>query len=141
MLELLLAKIIIYGHYLQAFVTLGGLLSFGIPGRFIVFVEPFPYPRSMGKWHRQNVSIFNDPDVEEAVYSHIQQEDVELYSSYYFVDWECDVHQNRITRVKFESRHKMINIKCLAMFYYGEKDIKRSITACLQDANLVYDGK
>lgn len=95
----------------------------------------------MGKWHRQNVSIFNDPDVEEAVYSHIQQENVELYSSYYFVEWECDVRQNCITSVKFESRHKMMNIKCLAMFYYGEKGVQRNISACLNDAHLVYDGK
>lgn len=139
--HLLPVKIIVYGHYLQAYVTLGGLLSFGIPGHHIAFIEPFPFAQIVGKRHRHNVSVFNDPDIEDAVYASILQERVEIYSSFYFIDFEFDPVENLITNVRFESRHKMLNVSCLAMFFFGDRDVQPRVATVLQNAGLVYDGE
>ncbi|CAH1987496.1 unnamed protein product [Acanthoscelides obtectus] len=76
--------IIVFGHFLQAHTTLNGLLMFGIPGKNLVLVEPFPYCMALEKRQRHKVSIYNDPDIDEAVYDHIRAEGIQVYQSYYF---------------------------------------------------------
>lgn len=64
-----------------------------------------------------------------------------MYSSYYFIDWSVNRETNMITAAKFESRHKMLEIECIAMFYFNEKGISRSLQKVISKAGLVYDGK
>lgn len=66
---------------------------------------------------------------------------VVTYSSYHFVDWVFDQVQNMITSVIFESKHKMLELECVALFYFQDKQISPKIYNTLNDANLVYDGK
>nr|CAI5824829.1 unnamed protein product [Callosobruchus analis] len=70
--------IIVYGHFLQAHATLNGLLIFGIPGKNLVLVEPFPYSMALEKRQRHKVSIYNDPDIDQAVYDHIRAEGIQV---------------------------------------------------------------
>nr|CAI5824831.1 unnamed protein product [Callosobruchus analis] len=133
--------IIVYGHFLQAHATLNGLLIFGIPGKNLVLVEPFPYSMALEKRQRHKVSIYNDPDIDQAVYDHIRAEGIQVYQSYYFIDWEFDPAENVITMAKFESRHHMLELDCMAMFYFAEKEIHSRIYKVINQAGLVYDGR
>lgn len=63
-----------------------------------------------------------------------------MYSSYYFIDWKFDAENNIITAAKFESRHKQLEINCIAMFYFSDKDITLRLRRIMKDAGLVYDG-
>ncbi|CAH2014115.1 unnamed protein product [Acanthoscelides obtectus] len=133
--------IIVFGHFLQAHTTLNGLLMFGIPGKNLVLVEPFPYCMALEKRQRHKVSIYNDPDIDEAVYDHIRAEGIQVYQSYYFIDWEFDPSENVITMAKFESRHHMLELECMAMFYFAEKEIHSRVYKVINQAGLVYDGR
>ncbi|KAJ8916545.1 hypothetical protein NQ315_000187 [Exocentrus adspersus] len=133
--------IVVYGHFLQAYVTLFGLLNFGVPGSHIVFVEPFPYSMEIEKRHRHNVSIFNDPDIDGAVMDRIMAEGIEVYSSYYFIDWEMDPSVNIITSVKFEAKHHMLEVPCTAMFFFNNKGISTRLYKVITEAGLVFDGR
>ncbi|CAH1118654.1 unnamed protein product [Phaedon cochleariae] len=133
--------IIIYGHFLQAHATMHGLLSFGVPGNHMVYIEPFPYSMTIEKRHRHNVSIYNDPDIDQTIYDHIKDEGITIYSSYYFIDWTYDPSDNIITMAKFESRHKMLEMECLAMFFFNEKEVSPRVYRVINNAGLVYDGR
>lgn len=131
----------VYGHFLQAYVTLFGLLNYGLSGCHIVFVEPFPYSMTLDKMHRHNVSVFNDPDVDEAVMEKIKKEGIEIYSSYYFIEWQIDPALNVITSAKFESKHHMLEVPCTAMFFFNEKGISPRLYKVITEAGLVFDGE
>ncbi|KAG5866672.1 hypothetical protein JTB14_013124 [Gonioctena quinquepunctata] len=133
--------IIIYGHFLQAHCAINGLLTYGVPGKHMVLVEPFPYSMAIEKRHRHNVSIYNDPEIDQTVYDHIRSEGIVIYSSFYFIDWTYDTVDNIITHAKFESRHNMLQMECMALFYFNEKEISPSIYKIINNAGLVYDGR
>lgn len=63
-----------------------------------------------------------------------------MYSSYYFVDWVYDRDRNLITSAKFESQHKMLDLKCLAMFVFNDKSVNIRLQKVIREAGLVYDG-
>lgn len=132
--------ILVYGHFLQAYVTLHGLQTFGIPGSHIVFVEPFPYTLA-SRDNRINVAIFNDPDIDEAVRDKLICEGIEVYSSYNFLEWQFDQAMNIITSAKFEAKHNMLEVPCTAMFFFNEKGISQRLYKVMTDAGLVFDGK
>lgn len=131
----------VYGHFLQAYVTLFGLINYGIPGSHIVFVEPFPYTMAIEKRHRHNVSVFNDPDIDDAVMQRIGNEGIEVYSSYYFIEWQLDQALNIIISAKFEAKHHMLEVPCTAMFFFNEKGISPRLYRVITEAGLVFDGK
>ncbi|KAJ8956355.1 hypothetical protein NQ318_015093 [Aromia moschata] len=133
--------IIVYGHFLEAYCTVHGLLTYGIPGSHIVMIEPFPFSMALEKRHRHNVSMFNDPEVDEAVLKKIKAQGITMYASYYFVDWEYDPEENIITAAKFESRHKMLELECFAMFYFHTRSVSPRIYRVINEAGLVYDGR
>lgn len=64
-----------------------------------------------------------------------------MYSSYHFIDWTYDSQSNLITSAKFESRHKILELNCLAMFFFNDKEISDRIQKIIRNAGLVYDGK
>lgn len=64
---LVIDTIIIYGHNLQSYCTLEGLLACGVPGNHLVFIENFPLNRTMEKRQKHNVTIFNNPDIDAVV--------------------------------------------------------------------------
>ncbi|CAG9857665.1 unnamed protein product [Phyllotreta striolata] len=134
-------KIIIYGHFLQAHTAISGLINYGVPAYHLVLIEPFPYIMSLEKKQRPNVSIYNDPDIDDVVYEHISNAGVKIYQSYYFIDWQYDEETNLITSAKFESKHKMLEQECLAMFMFHEKEISPRMYKVLNSAGLVYDGR
>lgn len=69
---LLLDTIIIYGHNLQSYCTLEGLLLHGIPGKCLVLIENFPYKGYQDKrLTQQNISIFNNPEIDDIVRKNI----------------------------------------------------------------------
>lgn len=70
--------IIVYGHFLQAHATLNGLINYGIPGSHLVLIEPFPYVMALEKRQRHNVSIYNDPEIDMAVYEHFRNEGIKV---------------------------------------------------------------
>ncbi|CAH1279957.1 unnamed protein product [Diabrotica balteata] len=133
--------IIIYGHFLQAHATINGLISFGIGGHHLVLVEPFPYSMALEKRQRHNVSVYNNPEIDAVVYDCLREEGVKIYSSYYFIDWTYDAESNYITKIKFESRHKMLEVECMAMFVFNEKEISPRVYNVINNAGLVYDGR
>ncbi|KAF7264351.1 hypothetical protein GWI33_023418, partial [Rhynchophorus ferrugineus] len=132
-------NIIVYGHFLQAYNCLAGLLEFGIPGSKIVLIEPFPYLMNIDRKRRHNISIFNDPDVYHAVTEHIAAQGIKVHSSYYFIDWNFDIEENIVTSVKFESRHKMLELNCQAIFFFYDKSISPKIYQLLNSAGIVFD--
>ncbi|XP_076254261.1 LOW QUALITY PROTEIN: cilia- and flagella-associated protein 61-like [Rhynchophorus ferrugineus] len=134
-------NIIVYGHFLQAYNCLAGLLEFGIPGSKIVLIEPFPYLMNIDRKRRHNISIFNDPDVYHAVTEHIAAQGIKVHSSYYFIDWNFDIEENIVTSVKFESRHKMLELNCQAIFFFYDKSISPKIYQLLNSAGIVFDGR
>ncbi|KAJ8980373.1 hypothetical protein NQ317_009367 [Molorchus minor] len=134
-------QIIVYGHFLDAYCTLNGLLTYGIPGNHIIFIEPFPFSMEMEKRQRHNVSIFNDPEVDQVVLDEMKAQGITVYCSYYFVDWEYDEEENVVTAVKFESRHKILELECMAMFYFHNKGVVPRVYRVINEAGLVFDGR
>ncbi|XP_057670515.1 cilia- and flagella-associated protein 61-like isoform X2 [Diorhabda carinulata] len=133
--------IIVYGHFLQAHATVNGLIDFGIAGNHLVLIEPFPYSMALEKRQRHNVSIYNNPEVDSVVYESFENKRVKIYSSYYFIDWTYDAESNCITKAKFESKHKMLEMECLALFFFSEKEISPRVYSVINNAGLVYDGR
>ncbi|XP_060532710.1 cilia- and flagella-associated protein 61-like isoform X2 [Cylas formicarius] len=133
--------VIVYGHFLQSYVCLAGLLEYGVPGSCIVFVEPFPYRMAIDRKRRHNISIFNDSEIYHATIKFIRAQGVTVYPSYYFIDWTYCPKENRISAAKFESKHKMIEVKCQAAFFFYEKGVSRRIYQVVSKAGLVFDGR
>ncbi|XP_030755200.1 cilia- and flagella-associated protein 61-like [Sitophilus oryzae] len=134
-------KIIVYGHFLQAYTCLAALLEFGIPGSKIILVEPFPYLMNIDKKRRHNISVFNDPDIYHAVMEFIETQEIKVYSSFYFINWRYNDKENIVTSVKFESKHKMLELDCQAIFFFYEKSISPKVYQVINQAGLVFDGR
>ncbi|XP_050302065.1 cilia- and flagella-associated protein 61-like [Anthonomus grandis grandis] len=134
-------NIIVYGHFLQAYSCLAGLLEYGVPGNKITLVEPFPYSMNIDKKRRHNISVFNDPEIYHATMEYINAQGIEVYSSYYFINWTYCPEENIITEVKFESKHKMLKMACQAIIFFYEKSISPRIYQVINSAGLVFDGR
>lgn len=134
-------KIIVYGHFLQAYSCLEALLEYGIPGSKIVLVEPFPYMMNIDRKRRHNVSVFNDPDVYNATMEFIEAQGIQVCSSCYFINWTYNSEENIVTSVKFESKHKMLELSCQAVFFFDDKSISPKIYQVINQAGLVFDGR
>ncbi|CAG9770000.1 unnamed protein product [Ceutorhynchus assimilis] len=134
-------NIIVYGHFLQVYSCLAGLLEYGIPGNKIVLIEPFPYSMNIDKKKRHNISVFNDPDIYHSTMEYIKQQGIRMYSSYYFINWEYWEEENRILSVRFESKHKMLEMSCQAIFFFYDKTISPKIYQVVSQCGLVFDGR
>lgn len=70
----------------------------------------------------------------------IAAQKIQVYSSYYFIDWTYWQDDNMISDVKFESKHKMLEMSCQAIFFFYEKSISPRIYQVINQAGLVFDG-
>lgn len=133
-------KVVVYGHFLQAYSCLAGLLEYGVPGNRIVLVEPFPYSMNIDRKRRHNISVFNDPDIYHSTMDFIREQAIQVYSSYYFINWTFSPDTNVVASVRFESKHKMLELGCQAIFFFYDKSISPRIYQVINQAGLVFDG-
>lgn len=77
--------VVVYGHNLRAYCCLASLLEYGVPGKRLVFVEPFPPQTENVPPHA--VSCFNDSDIDAKVQATMLEMGVVIYSGYYFKEW------------------------------------------------------
>ncbi|XP_026479838.1 cilia- and flagella-associated protein 61-like [Ctenocephalides felis] len=129
-------NVIVYGDSLEAYCCLNALLEFGINPENLYFVECFPKRDS-----ECMVSIFNDNEVDELVQKSIEYTGIQFFPNHYYMSWVLDRETNMIISAKFESRFKMADIPCAAMFYYGTRLVSTKTFTAINRAGLVYDGR
>ncbi|KAF5296312.1 hypothetical protein FQA39_LY12529 [Lamprigera yunnana] len=127
--------VIVYGFAIEAYCCIAALLEYGVPGKYITFVEPYP-PQNRDHTLQQII----DPEVDSAVTVTIENERIAHYKSYYFVDWTTDKETAHTICVTFESRHRRIFLDCVAMFMYNDKIVSPKTFMAIINAGLVFDG-
>ncbi|GJQ86024.1 hypothetical protein Trydic_g14968 [Trypoxylus dichotomus] len=129
-------KVIVYGHDIEAFSCIAALLEFGIPSQNLVFVYPTPIDDEV----YNHPLVFDDNDVEDAVFTEIKELGVQVHIGFHFINWSFDEENNGINSVMFESRHQLQEIECIGMFAYCDKMVSMRTFLAINRAGLVFDG-
>lgn len=128
--------VIVYGHNMESLSCLAALLEFGIPSESLVYVDPTPDDDQV----YDHTLIFDDSDVEEAVFNQIKELGIKIHKGFHFIDWTFDANNDGITAVVFESKHKIEEVECIGMFAYCDKMISKRTFLAINNAGLVFDG-
>lgn len=116
------------------------LLKSGIPGSNIIYVEPVPTGLEKPDMH-SNTLLFNDHDVEDAVHNCMRDQGIIIHSYFYLKCWQTGENKLFINSAQFESKYKLLEIPCIAMFVYTEKLISQRTFMAFNNAGLVFDGR
>ncbi|KAI4464446.1 cilia- and flagella-associated protein 61 [Holotrichia oblita] len=128
--------VVVYGHNMEALSCLAALLEFGIPSENLALVYPIPKDDDA----YSHCLVFDDSDVEEAVFNEIKELGIAVYSGFHFVNWSFDEEKNGINAAMFESQHQLHEIECIGMFAYCDKAISMRTFLAMNRAGLVFDG-
>ncbi|CAH8445865.1 unnamed protein product [Dicrocoelium dendriticum] len=127
-------KLIVYGYRLDAYTCVATLLRAGIPGRYIVMVQP-PIPP-------QEQSTFDNPVVENFVHSQMAEMEVQICKGYVLHGWRVKAPEERqIEEVTFVSSQQKLRILCKALFCYDKRRVDYDLFSAANDACLVFDAR
>ncbi|XP_022914624.2 cilia- and flagella-associated protein 61-like [Onthophagus taurus] len=128
-------SIIVYGHTIESYCTIQGLLKMGILPEDIVLVLPAEKTRA-----NEFDSTFNDLDIERTIIDQVKYIGVTVYEDYSFETWKFDSKHYNVTAISFQSMYRSTQIPCLAAFLYVKKDVSTRTFKAIHKAGLVYDG-
>ncbi|XP_014247111.1 cilia- and flagella-associated protein 61-like [Cimex lectularius] len=127
-------KIIVYGSHIGALSCIEGLLTFGVPGNRIVYVET----KSL---RPHAIDQFNDPTVYKEISMILKILRITVYKKYTFSSFDLNKDTGKIEKVYFESQNNISSLECLVMFSFSDKQVNIKTVLALIKAHLVYDGK
>ncbi|KAI4454655.1 cilia- and flagella-associated protein 61 [Holotrichia oblita] len=128
--------IIVYGYTLDAYCCVEAVIELGVPFNRVYFILP---PRTTEDPYVHN-TIFNDNDVEDAVNDKIKKLGIQMYVDYEFVDWTFDDKNHNIISIRFESKTRLLDVDCMAVFMYEKKRISTKTFKAVTNCNLIFDG-
>ncbi|XP_064599733.1 cilia- and flagella-associated protein 61-like [Liolophura sinensis] len=125
-------KAVVYGHTLDAYCCVQALINLGLPGNKITLVKPpLVY----------EVTCFNNPEIDEAVFESLKSLGVEIHSGYYLSQWNDGQGGEELTSASFTSADEPLRLDCGAFFAYYKKGVDVEAFRAINDACLVFDGK
>lgn len=114
------------------------LLDMGVPGANITYIEWVPPQKD---YLHSNYLLFNNVEVEDAVLSYVEENGINVLSEFELLDWNVDEKKNLVTSIRFESRHKLLELDCLCFFMYAVRSVSQRTIMAIGNAGLVFDGK
>lgn len=133
-----LGKYIIYGYSIEVYSCMATLLEIGIIGEDIYYIRPKTGAEKDGL---KDYLQFNNHNIRFAVNNQIISNGITVFEDYLLVDWKVNPKTFRVETVRFESRHKIIELPCLGFFCYGAQSVSKRTLSAIINAGLVFDGK
>ncbi|XP_031562151.1 cilia- and flagella-associated protein 61-like [Actinia tenebrosa] len=124
-------KAVVYGWAMEAYTTIQGLLSLGVPASRIVMVQPPP----------PIPSCFNNLDIDEAIENSLKTLGVEIHIGFTLAQWNDSNLDGPLTCATFTSDNKPLRVECQAFFCFQEKRVDYQAFKAINDSCLVFDGK
>ncbi|KAM4041905.1 cilia- and flagella-associated protein 61 isoform 2-T2 [Anomaloglossus baeobatrachus] len=125
-------NVIVYGNTLDSYTTVATLMSLGMCGSRIHFVQP---PLT------SNVTCFNNYAIEEAVHKGLSAAGVTTYYNCKLAQWNDGADPDPIDCASFTTDSKPLKLPCIAFFNFWEKKVDYDVFKAVNSACLVYDGK
>ncbi|XP_075719086.1 cilia- and flagella-associated protein 61 isoform X2 [Rhinoderma darwinii] len=125
-------NVIVYGNTLDSYTTVATLMSLGICGSRIHFVQP---PLT------SNVTCFNNYAIEEAVQKGLLAAGVTTYYNCKLAKWNDGADPDPICCASFTTDSNPLKLPCTAFFSFLEKKVDYDAFEAINNACLVYDGK
>ncbi|XP_069810288.1 cilia- and flagella-associated protein 61 [Dendropsophus ebraccatus] len=125
-------NVIVYGNTLDSYTTVATLMSLGICGSRIHFVQP---PLT------SNVTCFNNYAIEEAVHKGLLSARVTTYYNCKLAQWNDGDDPDPICFASFTTDSKPFKLSCIAFFNFAEKKVDSDAFKAINSACLVYDGR
>ncbi|XP_076395466.1 cilia- and flagella-associated protein 61 [Megachile rotundata] len=131
-------NIILYGHNIDCYCALQGLLEFGVNGSWITLIRPPLQPCETNE-----TIFFNDCEVYKETMNSIVRSGVKVLVGWEVVDWRVkDLEEEQtIEAIVLHSRGKTKTIDCDAFVNFKEKTINMKIFLAICRAGLVFDGQ
>ncbi|CAL7938183.1 unnamed protein product [Xylocopa violacea] len=131
-------KIIFYGHNVDCYCALQGLLEFGVKGSWITLIQPPLEPCAT-----HDTAFYNDCELYVEVMNSIRGNDIEILVGWQLIDWylmdspKGKMIESIVIRLKGETR----TLYCDALVIFLEKTINMNIFLAICKAGLVFDGR
>ncbi|XP_073484254.1 cilia- and flagella-associated protein 61 isoform X2 [Aquarana catesbeiana] len=123
-------NVIVYGNTLDAYTTVGTLLSIGISGIRIHLVQP---PLT------SNITCFNNYTIEETVQKALMAAGVTTYYNCKLAQWNDGADPDPIHCASFTTDTKPLRLQCSVVFSFFQKGVDHQAFIAINDACLVYD--
>ncbi|XP_040285627.1 cilia- and flagella-associated protein 61 [Bufo bufo] len=125
-------NVIVYGNTLDSYTTVATLMSLGIGGSRIHFVQP---PLT------SNVTCFNNYAIEEAIQKGLSAAGVTTYYNCKLARWNDGEDPEPICCASFTTDSKPLKLSCVAFFNFLGKKVDYDAFKAINSACLVYDGR
>ncbi|XP_073413522.1 cilia- and flagella-associated protein 61 isoform X1 [Dendrobates tinctorius] len=125
-------NVIVYGNTLDSYTTVATLMSLGVCGSRIHFVQP---PLT------SNVTCFNNNAIEEAVHKGLSAAGVTTYYNSKLAQWNDGADPDPICCASFTTDSKPLKLSCIVFFNFWKKKVDYDAFKAINSACLVYDGK
>ncbi|XP_076759809.1 cilia- and flagella-associated protein 61 [Xylocopa sonorina] len=131
-------KIIFYGHNVDCYCALQGLLEFGAKGSWITLIQPPLEPCAT-----HDTAFYNDCELYVEVMNSIRRNDIEILVGWQLIEWylmdspKGKMIESIVIRLKGETR----TMDCDALVIFLEKTINMNVFLAICKAGLVFDGR
>ncbi|KAI4501347.1 hypothetical protein M0802_003720 [Mischocyttarus mexicanus] len=133
-------SIVFYGHNIDCYCALHGLLKHGIKGSWITLIEP---KLKLCDSH-DNVFFYNC-EVDTAVMNSILENEINLLSGWNVINWnlleEYNSDKKKIISIVVRSGTNIQTIPCDIFFNFHDKEININSFLAICRAGLVFDGR
>ncbi|XP_015177205.1 PREDICTED: cilia- and flagella-associated protein 61-like [Polistes dominula] len=132
--------IVFYGHNIDCYCALYGLLKHGIKGSWITLIEP---KLQLCDPH-DNVFFYNC-EVDTTIMNSILKNEINLLLGWYVINWnlseECQNDKKKIISIDVRSGQKIKTIPCDIFVNFNNKEIDTNSFLAICRAGLVFDGR
>ncbi|XP_076629845.1 cilia- and flagella-associated protein 61 [Colletes latitarsis] len=131
-------RIVLYGHNIDCYCALQGLLESGINGAWITLIEP-PLPANES---RESV-FFDDCEVYVETMNSISNSGVEVLVDWELIDWHLrsSIEGKFIEAIVLRSEGRTRTMECDVFVNFNEKTINMELFLAICRSGLVFDGQ
>ncbi|XP_043526432.1 cilia- and flagella-associated protein 61-like [Frieseomelitta varia] len=131
-------RIIIYGHNIDCYCALQGLLEFGIEGSWITLIQP---PLQECETHES--AFFDNCEVYAEVMKSISRSNIEILVGWELTDWNLrdSLDGRMIETIVVRLKGKLRTLECDALVNFREKTINMTIFLAICKSGLMFDGQ
>lgn len=136
--DLPLETIIFYGHNINCYCALQGLLEFGVDGSWITLIHP---PLTECSSHDE--AFFSDCEVYTEVMEAITRNNITIIMGWELINWKLeDTSKGKmIESIVIKSKGKSETISCDFLINFNEKTIGMKIFLAICRSGLMFDGQ
>ncbi|XP_031365747.1 cilia- and flagella-associated protein 61-like isoform X2 [Apis dorsata] len=136
--DLFLEIIIFYGHNIDCYCALQGLLEFGVDGSWITLIHP-----PLAQCKAKDEAFFDDCEVYTEVMESITRNNIKIIMGWELINWNLENTSNgkMIESIIIKSKGKSKVIYCDFLINFYEKTIGMKIFLAICRSGLMFDGQ